>query len=248
MKSTEEKELELIVLRAEMNSISWWHSIYLGPDLGFTPGREPNSRSRDTYMKIPWDQIKGKTVIDIGAWDGLYSFEALKAGAYSVISCDEYYVSDKGRGITFAADVLGLEYPTHQIENFDVETSAEDPLDLTRKCSNSQADVVFFFGVLYHLKNPYLALQNIFLILSPGGLLILETALMIQCNPIGLPDITPLLEFCPGERDGDPTNWNYPNESWVQAALESIGFIDVVCTGGSGSRAAWHACKPAKNE
>lgn len=242
---TEDEKAALI---AEMNTIDWWHSIEL-PALGVTtPGREPNPRSRDKYMRIPWDQMEGKTVLDVGAWDGLYSFEAEKHGAK--VTASEVFPFPEG--IVFAHSLI--------------ESSVEIFLwYVEEKCKESWReyyDFVFFFGVIYHLKNPYLALQNLFEVLKPGGLLILETALIPafpawtkgidspkekwqQWAAIRHLEEMPLLRFCEGEEDGDQTNWNYPNRAWVEAALRSIGYVDIEFTGGAGNRAAWHARRPS---
>lgn len=212
--------------RAEMLAIDWWHSIDLGPELGVTPGREPNPRSRDEFLRIP-ENLKGKSVIDIGAYDGLYSFDAVKRGAKFVLATD-FRLRDSFK---FASELLVqdrnlLDYVR---VNMDFGQIYRWLLD--------QFDIAFFFGVLYHLKHPYLGLENAFSFLQPGGLLILETALT-SCDAA-----VPILEFCEGERDGDPTNWNYPNKTWVEASLRSIGFIDIEYTGGISGRGTWHAKK-----
>lgn len=226
-------EVERSALIEQMNAIEWWHTIDI-PSLGVTTaGREPASRSRDAYMKIPWGQMSGKTVLDIGAWDGLYSFEAEHAGASRVIAADQYDFRQQSDGIEFAK--YNLESKV-EINSVDVE-SLESELP-----AGFEADFVFFFGVLYHLKNPYTALGQIATTMAPGGLLILETAL--TKFPWGNEEMIPILEFTPHGRDGDETNFNYPNRAWVEAVLRDVGFVDVQQQGGAGLRAAWHARWP----
>src|SRR4051812_24255739 len=74
----------------EMHSMRWWHSIPLGKDVNgdnvITPGECPHTHTPldTTYIThrfgMPED-LTGKRVLDIGAWDGLFSFEAEKRGA-----------------------------------------------------------------------------------------------------------------------------------------------------------------------
>src|SRR5882757_8695768 len=93
---------ETDALRETMNVISWWHTIKLGDGL-VTPGREPANESRDPYLRIPED-LTGKIVLDVGAWDGKYSFLAEQRGANSVVALDP--ASKDKTGIRFAKRVL----------------------------------------------------------------------------------------------------------------------------------------------
>jgi len=51
-------------------AIKWYHKIDLGNGIA-TPGIS------ELRPDFPWPDLQGKTVLDIGAWDGLYSFEAV---------------------------------------------------------------------------------------------------------------------------------------------------------------------------
>jgi len=235
-------------LKVAVESVWWWHSIEI-PGYGLTPGHEPNSRSRDAYMNIPWAEMKGKTVLDIGAWDGLYSFLAEEAGAELVIAADQYFSTnspggaEKYLGIRLAIDARKSHV---QMVFYDVETSVSE---WDRDTTPAYADVCFFFGVLYHLQNPLRALRNVAAKIKLGGLLILETATtQLDCpNWAGEAPCSdwaaPILELCEGERDGDATNWSYPNRAWVEAALRIVGFEQIEYQGGISNRAAWHARK-----
>lgn len=216
-------------LQRKVNSISWWHSLDLGDGI-ITPGKEPNSRSRDAYMHIPWDQMEGKTVLDIGAWDGLYSFEAEKHGAAKVIALEPD--PEHQQGFVLARTALNSKVGKW---NGDCASFQEV----------TEVDVVFYFGVLYHLKNPYLDIEHISGMIRPGGLLILETA-VTETDTLNWS--IPILEFCEGERNGDASNWNYPNKAWVEAVLRSTGFKKIEYQGGISNRAAWHARKPIQKE
>ena len=73
--------------RNEFHSSGWWHSIDLG-DGRITPGVHKLEELCDNYARfdLPED-LRGKRLLDIGAWDGFYSFEAERRGA-QVVSAD----------------------------------------------------------------------------------------------------------------------------------------------------------------
>ena len=63
----------------------WYHRIALPHDV-VTPGWAPVAP--EAYS-IP-DDLNGKRVLDIGAWDGYWSFEALRRGAREVVAIDDF--------------------------------------------------------------------------------------------------------------------------------------------------------------
>ncbi len=71
-------------LQSEADDIQWFHSIDLGNGV-VTKGL--------TELALRADQLpefKGRSVLDIGAWDGYYSFHAERAGATRVVALDHY--------------------------------------------------------------------------------------------------------------------------------------------------------------
>ncbi len=127
----------------------WFHNMDLqgvatAPEhfLGDFPRVKWNSFASD----IPTD-LSGKTVLDIGCNAGFYSMEMKRRGAARVlgIDFDEDYLAQA----RFAADVEGLDIEFRQLSVYDVGSLGE------------QFDIVFFIGVLYHLRHPLLALDLI---------------------------------------------------------------------------------------
>jgi len=53
-----------------------------------TPGQDIDGETKIEFNKIPTD-LRGKTVLDIGAWDGLFLFEAERVGRRA---CDHGFV------------------------------------------------------------------------------------------------------------------------------------------------------------
>src|SRR5487761_443334 len=74
-------------LRDELAQLGWYHSIEL-PDGRIIPGLQSieQLRSRVAQYPIPED-LRGKRVLDIGAWDGWFSFEMERRGA-TVVAVD----------------------------------------------------------------------------------------------------------------------------------------------------------------
>src|SRR5689334_12378251 len=61
-------------LPARVAKVRWFHSIEIAPGL-FTPGVAPHEvfmAPADIYFR----HIGGRSFLDIGCWDGFYSFEA----------------------------------------------------------------------------------------------------------------------------------------------------------------------------
>ena len=71
----------------ELARLGYYHSIEL-PDGRVIPGFQSieTQRSRIAQFPIPQD-LRGKRVLDIGAWDGWFSFEMERRGA-SVVAVD----------------------------------------------------------------------------------------------------------------------------------------------------------------
>src|SRR6476660_6552889 len=63
----------------------WYHHIAL-PGGVFTPGVNP--LNTDVYQ-VPAD-LTAKRVLDVGAWDGYWTFLALERGAREVVAIDDF--------------------------------------------------------------------------------------------------------------------------------------------------------------
>ena len=193
-----------------MRNIKWWHRIDLG-DGRITPGRDATQEKLET-LHLP-NSLSGKTVLDIGAWDGFFSFEAEKRGALSVTALDSWAWSGKSwstkDGFLFARHALKSHVK-------DIECEVEDisPETLGR------FDVVLFLGVLYHMKNPLKSLECVSSVTN--DLLILEThADMVQSK-------IPLMKYYRhAELDDDATSYWGPNPAAIEAMLQSAGFRNI---------------------
>jgi 2-polyprenyl-3-methyl-5-hydroxy-6-metoxy-1,4-benzoquinol methylase len=74
----------------ELAEKGWYHSFEL-PDGTLIDGMNPLPRLRERFARFPIpDDLRGKRVLDIGAWDGWFSFEAERRGAcVTAVDCFE---------------------------------------------------------------------------------------------------------------------------------------------------------------
>ena len=201
-------------LQARVDGIRWWHSIDLGHGI-VTKGVDSAQAQRLARLRLPAD-LSGRSVLDIGAWDGFFSFEAERRGASRVVASDYYswHGTGWGTGQGKAGFQLAREALGSRVEDVDVDVLDLSPARL------GTFDVVFFLGVLYHLPNPLLALERV--AAMAGDFLVLETVV----DMVGFG--RPAAAFYPGrELNGDPTNWWGPNEAAVHGMLRSVGFTRV---------------------
>lgn len=197
-------------VQERVGSFRWFHRIDLGNGI-VTPGLD-DSPGKLVALELP--SLAGKTVLDIGANDGFFSFAAERAGASRVLAVDEPAWGDHDsrgskRGFDFAREVLSSK----------VEDLRCDLHDLTPELVGT-FDVVFFLGVLYHLEDPLNSLRHVARLTKE--LLVVET----------LVDLTwtrrPAAAFYPrAEINDDSSNWWGPNPPAVLGMLRAVGFPDV---------------------
>jgi tRNA (mo5U34)-methyltransferase len=219
-------------LSARAGAVRWYHTLDLGQGI-VTPGAD-NTPYRLARLDLP-ASFAGRSVLDIGAWDGFFSFEAERRGAARVLATDWYSWRGTGWG-TKAGFELAREALGSHVEDLDI-----DVLDLSPERVGT-FDVVFCLGVLYHLPNPLLALERIASVTR--DLLILETVVDL----VGIR--RPAAAFYPGrELNDDPTNWWGPNLPALCGLLDTVGLGDVRTVTPlprapyRAARAIWHAAR-----
>src|SRR4030081_743857 len=74
-------------LRRAVAEVRWFHRIDLADGV-ITPGADDTPEKLKT-LHLPQD-LRGTTVLDIGAWDGFFSFEAERRGAARVLATDSF--------------------------------------------------------------------------------------------------------------------------------------------------------------
>lgn len=150
----------------------WFHTFALNRGLGlYTPGAARDHGYR--LGSIP-DSFDGLRVLDVGAFDGFYSFLAEARGATRVLAIDNeqyvHWVRDRwgvelegGEGFRAIHGLLGSEVEYRRTDVFALGPMGE--------CF----DFIFCFGILHRVEAPLTLLRVLAACLAPGGRIILET-------------------------------------------------------------------------
>lgn len=223
----------------------WYHSIDLSPTVT-TPGRVPKEVLNRELSLLRLPDLRGKSVLDIGAYDGYFSFAAERLGASQVVALDHYVWSADMAGYMRdwrESQQAGKSIPApHESRHWHPESlPGRKPFDLARALLSSKVepvvgdfmtmdlaelgkfDVVLFLGVLYHMENPLLTIKKVHSVVAPDGLAVIETEAM---EVAGLGS-RPMCEFFPGqELNNDASNWWAPNAAAVEGLCRAAGFRD----------------------
>lgn len=216
-------------LKAKIDAVPfWYHKIAL---LGgfVTPGWAPLYPER---YDIP-QNLEGKRVLDVGAWDGYWTFEALKRGAAEVVAIDDFsdtlgkegLIHPKWHNFDLCAEALG--YGADRVTRREMSVYDVSPETL------GTFDTVFFFGTLYHLRHPLLALDKLAGVCS--GDIHVESAILDDFSPYrggvgkGYPGNQMVMEFYPNNELGNNvTNWWAPTLQCLSQMVRAAGFRDTM--------------------
>jgi tRNA (mo5U34)-methyltransferase len=158
-------------LAARVKSLKWAHQIDLGDGL-VTPG-EWGGHSPSLWKAISDIDFGGKKVLDVGCWDGLWSFEAERRGAAEVYATD--LISQQS-----------FQLPTFELAHAALKSRVRYYPDLSvydlERLGVGDFDVVIFAGVYYHLKDPLRALSTLRRVMKEGARIIVEGA-VIDAEP-----------------------------------------------------------------
>ena len=183
----------------ELEQKGWYHS-FEGID-----GVMPLAWLRERWNRFPIPaDLTGKRVLDIGPWDGWFSFEAERRGA-AVVSVDREEVAN----YLEMHRRLGSKNDYRLLDLFELPGAGLGTFD-----------IVFCLGVLYHLKHPLLGLEIVCSLAT-------EVAIVETFVIEGDPEI-PVMEFYEtDELNGHMDNWVGPSASCVLALCRAAGFARV---------------------
>jgi len=197
----------------------WYHRIEVAPGI-VTPGTR-NSQSELRFFRLPED-CTGMRALDIGARDGFFSFELEKRGA-EVLAID--HVPETVTGLAVARKLLGSSVRFELANVYDLSAQRFGTFD-----------IVMFLGVLYHLRNPLLALDRVRSFCKDRMWLeshVIDFRLhdFLRGRLRKLRDLlpalvsAPIMQFYPSDQVcQDYTNWWGPNMACLQALAESANF------------------------
>jgi tRNA (mo5U34)-methyltransferase len=222
--------------------VFWWHSIRL-PDGTVTPGEKSEEILGRELTALDLPDLRGRTVLDVGAWDGYFSFAAEAAGASRVVALDHYAWSmdlpaqqaywrdcrERGETPEPYETVPGLWQPEtlpgkrafdrarellgSGVEDWVADFMTLDPAEL------GSFDVVLYLGVLYHMTDPLGALRRLRRATT--------TLAVVESEAIALPGLEDraLVEFYPGaELNADVGNWWAPTLPALTGLCTAAGF------------------------
>jgi tRNA (mo5U34)-methyltransferase len=228
-------------IRRQVDEIPyWWHSMDVGhgivtPGLKWGGGRDVMEAELGR-QHLPAD-MSGKTVLDIGSYDGYYAFEAERRGAARVLALDHFaWLNHLGPG-SDSVD-LSLQYlKPDGLPAPGATTPGKRPFDTARELLGSDVeslvadfmhfgldrlgsfDIVLYLGVLYHMEEPLRAMRRVAQVTRE--LAIIESEAIVVSGGEELS----LAEFVPDRRlNRDPTNWWVPTIRALEGLASAAGF------------------------
>lgn len=194
----------------ELARKGWYHSFEL-PDGSRIDGCMPVEWLRERWHRFPIPaDLTGKRVLDIGAWDGWFSFEAERRGA-AVTSVDR----DEVENYLHMHRRLGSRADYRTLDVYELPEANLGAFDIT-----------FFLGVLYHLKHPLLGLEIVCSLTTDVA--IIESFVTDGANWREHADDIPSLEFYEfDELNGHLDNWCGPTVGCLLALCRAAGFARV---------------------
>lgn len=215
----------------------WWHSIDLGDGV-VSPGHKPATVLQEELDSLKLPDLQGKTVLDIGAWDGYFSFAAERLGARRVVAMDFYTWATHPAAIADRTGDSSWSVPEHTWDpvglpgrrGFDlarealdseVETLFVDLLTLDPE-QIGQFDVVLFLGVLYHTRFPQEMLDKVAALTRETMIMETESFSLRGYEDLSLGEF-----FETDELKGDDSNWWSFTEPALAGMCRSSGFAQV---------------------
>jgi len=223
----------------------WWHSINLGKGV-ITNGFKTSDILSAEFEALHLPDLKGKSVLDIGAWDGFFSFESERRGAARVVALDHYAWSldlpAQQRYIQECKEKGLAPQPYHTLPELwhPDELPGKQGFDTAREALGSRVeplvkdfmamdlddigifDIVLYLGVLYHIENPLEALERLARVTQE--LAVIETVAVV-CP--GFEHVSLCEFFESDELNGDISNWWAPNIKALQGMCRAAGFSRV---------------------
>jgi tRNA (mo5U34)-methyltransferase len=160
------------------------------------------------------ENLKNKTVLDIGAADGFYSFLCESRGAKKVVAVDW----TEFPGFSAAHKILDSKVEFQELVVGDGNAAFAE---LKQKIGaideiKEKFDFVLFFGIFYHLPNPIAVLRKLFDITNE----------MLLISGHTIDEKEPAMYYYPegSLTPGDTTNWWVPTPSCLIDIGKRLGF------------------------
>jgi tRNA (mo5U34)-methyltransferase len=205
----------------------WYHNINIaGIDTNHADPDYPARRWRHFEPSVP-DDLSGETVLDIGCDAGFFSLEMKRRNADRVVAID--IMAYRLAQVRFVSNWFELPIEPRELSVYDL------------KQLGTRFDRVIFPGVLYHLKHPLYALEQV--AEACRGTLYFQSAMRGTEDDFTPDDDYPASEWEVFERpeypklffvekslNGDESNWWLANRSCLKAMLRVSGFDRISST------------------
>lgn len=198
----------------EMNSIPWWHQIKIGDHV--TPGANPESQDTFDHLGLPQD-MKGMTVLDIGAWDGFYSFACEQRGA-TVTASDKFVWEGREISGGMVASDAGFDFAHKHLKSKVRKLVAS--VEELNPVIHGTYDVVMMLGVIYHATDPIGYLEKAKDMCH--GMVCIETHVDMVDYPFPAARY-----YVANELNNDGTNFWGPNALAVRGMMKDLGYTDI---------------------
>ena len=193
-----------ILLQNKLDLQGGWYDNFLFENQASTKGRSPSSKKL-LALGLPL-QLQDVKIIDVGAYEGFYSFQMEQRGA-SVTANDHFVWNWPGDNSRSNFDLI-YEVTGSKISILDAEF---DSLPI------KQNQITLFLGVLYHLEDQIDALRKIRE--TATHLVVLET-LVDALDASG-----PTMKYYPGSSlNNDKSNQFGPNLDALIGLIEAAGY------------------------
>lgn len=235
-------------VRRRVEAVSWYHEFDFGDGLvtkSIAPFKELWTMTERFLDKV---DFRGKRVLDIGCWDGYWSFYAERRGAAEVLATDmnSQRWADWSPTAVRRADVSDNEgfRIAHEIYHSKVQyrgdVSVYDIGALGRRF-----DIILFLGVYYHLTHPMYAITQVRHCLAPSGEMIIEGGAIDDT-------VNSYMEFYYGGQGPEPyrvmdaSNWSMPTRRCLRDMVSSTYFnvIDEDFLPHPQLECGWHSVQP----
>ncbi len=207
--------------RQDLARKGWYHSMEF-PDGAAIDGVLSLENLKHRYAAFPLpDDLTGKRVLDIGAWDGWFSFESERRGAQvTAVDCVEI------ENFLYARRKLSSQVDYRVIDLYELP-----------QAGLGRFDYVLLLGVLYHVKHPLLALEIVCSLTT--DLAIVECFVVDAATWREHQEEIPWMEFYETyELGGQLDNWVGPSVSCLLALCRAAGFARVELLGITDQHAA----------
>ncbi len=220
-------------LRAKIAAYeAWYHEFDFGGGCVSRPKHPHRAIWAENERFLDSVDFRGKSVLDIGCWDGYWSFYAERRGAAEVLATDDnsqHWTQISGEGLidTNPSPEPGEGFQlAHEALRSRVKYRGDVSVYELEKLGR-RFDIVLCLGVVYHLTHVMSALTQLRHAVKPGGCVIVESAASNEHRKSSI-------DFLYGPEDGfggtaepersDPSNWTVPTIRCLHDMLNACYF------------------------